>query len=332
MARSSRSRFWRGPLPIRRHGSDAILLLFLAGLIVAGCGPSASRPGVIRPPADWVRIPLEDVDDESRRRSPAISAKEVRRKVEPSVLVARDGTRCLVTENRFRRIEIGDWIRCAWTRTEEAGSLVTLPAVTGAQAPEEAEAERAGRDLCFRAAPFPECRSFLVTEAAVGRRLFGTGAPEGQLLDQMMEWRAVIEIGAMMNRDERSALGGSGVLRLGDEVLIWGLRGRYRRWLSNGDAWEISAAALSVSGSNSAPDGSPGSVQWASYDGLGGEVGASWSPAGWIAVGSDVVAMPFAGGGWDVSVQPSLRLTGPAGLVTALLFGAVAATDPSMAW
>lgn len=210
--------------------------------------------------------------------------------------------------------------------------LLVLPAVARAQVPGGAGPERAGGGFCFRAAPLPACRSFVVSEVAVGRRLFGTGAPEGQLLDQMMDWRAVIELGAMMNRDERSALGGSGVLRLGDEVLIWGLRGRYRRWLSNGDAWEISAAALSVSGSNSSPDGSPGSVQWASYDGLGGEVGASWSPAGWIAVGADVVAMPFAGGGWDVSVQPSLRLTGPAGLVTALLFGAVAATDPSMAW
>lgn len=217
-------------------------------------------------------------------------------------------------------------------------ALLGLPAVAGAQAPGGAGPERPGGGFCFRAAPLPECRSFVVSEVAVGRRLFGTEAPEGQLLDQMMEWRAVIEIGAMVNRDERSAVGGSGVLRLGDEVLIWGLRGRYRRWLSNGDAWEISAAALSVSGSNSGPDGStgpdgsPGSVQWASYDGLGGEVGASWSPAGWVAVGTDVVAMPFAGGGWDVSVQPSLRLTGPAGLVTALLFGAVAATDPSMAW
>lgn len=210
--------------------------------------------------------------------------------------------------------------------------LLVLPAVAGAQVPGGAGPERPEGGFCFRAAPLPECRSFVVSEVALGRRLFGTGAPEGQLLDQMMEWRAVIELGAMVNRDERSALGGSGVLRLGDEVLIWGLRGRYRRWLSNGDAWEVSAAALSVSGSNPGPEGSTGSVQWASYDGLGGEVGASWSPAGWIAVGADVVAMPFAGGGWDVSVQPALRVTGPAGLVTALLFGAVAATDPSMAW
>lgn len=205
-------------------------------------------------------------------------------------------------------------------------ALLSLPAVAGAQGPEGATVERPGKDLCFRAAPLPDCRSFLVTEVVLGRRLFGTGA-EGQSLDQMMEWRAVFEIGAMVNRDDRTALGGSGVVRLGDEVLIWGARGRYRRWLDDGDAWEVSAAALFVSN----PSGATAPGTTASYDGLGAELGASWSPAGWIALGADVVAMPFAGGGWDVSIQPSLRLTGPTGLVTALLFGAVALSDPSMA-
>lgn len=195
-------------------------------------------------------------------------------------------------------------------------------------APAAATGQSAER-FCFRARPFADCRTFLVSEVGLGLRALGTQAPAGQEIDQMMEWRVAMEAGLMVNRDQRDALGGSAVIRIGDEIIIWGPRARYRRWLRSRAAWEVSAAALVAS--SDGPD-DPSGVRWASYDGLGGEVGGSFILSPWVAVGADLVAMPFAGGGWDVSVQPSLRITGPAGLGLGLAFAAVASTKPSMSW
>lgn len=183
--------------------------------------------------------------------------------------------------------------------------------------------------FCFRARPLADCRTFLISDVGLGRRMVGTDAPDGREIDQMMDWRVAMDLGLMVNRGEREALGASAVVRIGDEIIIWGPRGRYRRWLPSGRAWEVSAAALVAS---SEVTDNPGSNGWASYDGLGGELGGTFILASWLAVGADLVAMPFAGGGWDVSVQPSFRITGPAGLTLALTFAAVAATKPSMSW
>lgn len=202
------------------------------------------------------------------------------------------------------------------------GLLVCAPIMASGQSVES---------FCFTARPLPECRTFLVSEVGLGRRVAGTEPPDQQEIDQMMEWRFVMELGLMVNRDEATALGGSVVIRVGDETIIWGPRARYRRWLADGRAWEIAAAALLTSGDVAWAD-EPASVRWASYDGLGGELGAALVLARWLAVGADVTALPFAGGGWDVSLQPSVRITGPLGLSLALAFAAVASTKPSMSW
>lgn len=209
--------------------------------------------------------------------------------------------------------------------------LVCLPAAASGQITDGTDSEGAADAFCFNARPLADCHTFAVTEVALGRRLVGTTAPNDQHIDQMMDWRVVFDIGLMVNRDERSAIGGSGVLRIGDEILILGAGVRFRRWLPNGRAWELSAAALHAS-SDVSWEGRDVSVRKASYDGVGVEVGGSWIPYRWVAAGAEFVAMPFAGGGWDFSLQPSIQITGPAGLTLGLLFGAVASTSPSMSW
>lgn len=199
--------------------------------------------------------------------------------------------------------------------------LPGLPAGVAGQSP---------TPFCFTPRPLAECRTFAVSEVVLGGRLLGSDPPDPQYIDQMMEWRVVTELGLMVNRGPTSAIGGSAVARIGDEIIVWGPRARYRRWLPNGNAWEL-AAALLVASSEPPAEGW-GGFGPASYDGLGLEVGGAFMPAQWTALGADVVAMPFAGGGWDWSLQPSLRLTGPVGLIIGVAFGMVAATKPSMSW
>jgi len=47
----------------------------------------------------------------------SVSEKVVPAKQEPSTLIAFDGTRCVVTANRFRETVIGEKVWCAWAAT-----------------------------------------------------------------------------------------------------------------------------------------------------------------------------------------------------------------------
>jgi hypothetical protein len=44
-----------------------------------------------------------------------VDAKRVTGKEPPTTLIAQDGTRCVVTEGRYRETEIGSEVWCAWT-------------------------------------------------------------------------------------------------------------------------------------------------------------------------------------------------------------------------
>jgi hypothetical protein len=81
-----------------------LVLLLLALLLLSGC----IRSG------------------DSYRRSPAagVGWKVVMDKRPPAYLVAVDGTECTVSAERFRQVDPGDRVLCAWRR--EGAS--TLPA------------------------------------------------------------------------------------------------------------------------------------------------------------------------------------------------------------
>jgi hypothetical protein len=99
--------------------------------------------------------------------------------------------------------------------------------------------------LCFRGRPVPNCRSFLVTE-------FDLAFTEG-----WARW----ELGAMHNVGPRSAVGGSLLLRAANDSSAFGVKARFRRWLSRVVALDVSSGIL-VAGPGTAPG-------FASHVGLG---------------------------------------------------------------
>lgn len=104
-------------------------------------------------------------------------------------------------------------------------------------APRPANGDTVGpASLCFTARPRPWCRWFLVTEANFYYRLHPTfkpfeptGPPVGT------EWYLSADVGWMWNVSTRSAVGASIFAghEFGWEGYPYGLRGRYRWWLSS---------------------------------------------------------------------------------------------------
>jgi hypothetical protein len=50
-----------------------------------------------------------------RQRDPALDRKAVLTKEEPTSLIAADGSRCLVGEDKYTHTEIGDRVWCVWS-------------------------------------------------------------------------------------------------------------------------------------------------------------------------------------------------------------------------
>ena len=102
---------------------------------------------------------------------------------------------------------------------------------------QEPQPQQSGRTLCFRGRPTPTCRSFWITEAGYAYRLTG---PEN-VHRHYFDW----ELGLMANVGSRSAVGGTlyaGILA--EEGYRWGLRARYRHWLSSSTSLELSPGIL----------------------------------------------------------------------------------------
>ena len=91
---------------------------------------------------------------------------------------------------------------------------------------------------CFRGQPLPACKFFWIGEVGYGYLPDrGPGNPSHQL---------TLDLGAMANLNERSAVGGTAYL--GSEVwfesLRFGLKARYRYWLSDYVSLEASPGIL----------------------------------------------------------------------------------------
>jgi len=78
----------------------------LLAVAVSGC----LRVGQMKPPMD-MEPPID-----MARATGEWGVKLVDAKYEPSTLIARDGTRCTVTPDRFRAARVGDGVACYWVR------------------------------------------------------------------------------------------------------------------------------------------------------------------------------------------------------------------------
>jgi hypothetical protein len=103
-----------------------------------------------------------------------------------------------------------------------AAGLIVSPALATAQ-------------FCFRGRPAPQCASFLVTEFALAHR-FHTPQSESPWV---LQW----ELGALVNRGDQAALGGS-VTVGGTDPLRVGVKARVRVWLGSRAALDIAPGIL----------------------------------------------------------------------------------------
>ena len=105
--------------------------------------------------------------------------------------------------------------------------------------------------FCLRGHPAPRCASFLLYELGYYRRLAGTMSERGpypsDISQPELDDHVALEVGAMSNRGDHDAVGGT--LLLGFSTGVAGsrlaLKGRYRRWAKDGrGSVDVSAGVL----------------------------------------------------------------------------------------
>jgi hypothetical protein len=94
------------------------------------------------------------------------------------------------------------------------------------------------RSLTWRGYPYPETRSFLITELGVMRRLDRYPFPS-----RTSRTAVTFDLGWMKNVGTRHAIGFSGYAMPGDQTRL-GIRARYRRWLSRGLSVDVSPGVI----------------------------------------------------------------------------------------
>ena len=122
-----------------------------------------------------------------------------------------------------------------------AATLLFAANLTAAEEMTHAEtaptSEKRTDALCWRGHPYPECRSFLVTEVGISYPWGNTPTYDGG---------AVIagDLGWMKNISERAAVGGTAHARLGEDYARAGVRARYRRWLGRSTSVDLSPGII----------------------------------------------------------------------------------------
>ena len=93
--------------------------------------------------------------------------------------------------------------------------------------------------LCWRGHPYPECRSFLITEVGIS---YALGSPPAHVGTGAF----VADLGLMKSISELAAVGGTAHARLGGDYARAGVRGRYRRWLGRSTSVDLSPGIILV--------------------------------------------------------------------------------------
>lgn len=126
-----------------------------------------------------------------------------------------------------------------------AALALAAPAYLRAQARHPAVAADRPQTLCFGAHPLPRCRAFTLTEFGYSRRMNDSHRER----TGSYHYYFTAQVGAMVNRGSRSALGGTIFFGGEDDGSRWGLRPRYRRWLTKTMAVDL-APGIVFAGSN----------------------------------------------------------------------------------
>lgn len=114
-----------------------------------------------------------------------------------------------------------------------------------------AQAQVRTQPLCFRGRPLPACESFLLFElGGIGQFAATGGIPvAGQSNAKDPNGFVSLDVGAMTNRPDRTAIGGSLELGIGQRHLRRiAVEVRRRQWLSDRIALELGTGPLEVNG------------------------------------------------------------------------------------
>lgn len=180
--------------------------------------PSAPAPSDSS--AAPIRVFLEDGDVVEARSARSASMDMV-------ALVLLDSSIRYVPAARVRRIVDAEG------RNLTAAVLDRRETVSGAPRP------RRISSLTWRGHPYPETRSFLITELGLMYRL--DRYPYSRFPSRTA---VTFDLGWMKNVGTRHAVGFSGYAMPSDETTRLGIRGRYRRWLSPSLSVDISPGVI----------------------------------------------------------------------------------------
>lgn len=105
-----------------------------------------------------------------------------------------------------------------------------------------------GCNFCFRAKPKGKCCSFLIFDFGILGRVSASGQPPGKQGGLITS-----DLGLMFNNKKTSAIGGSLHLSIADNDIRFGLGPRYRKWLTERVALDLSPRLL-IAGTNNGID------------------------------------------------------------------------------
>ena len=202
------------------------------------------------------------------------------------------------------------------TKALKICSLILFIAVvltSGISASDLTWKEDKGCWMCLRARPLPKCKSFWITEAGVFYRLIHEPKLEGN-------YYFTGELGHMINRNERSALGGTIFLGVNtEESYRLGLKPRYRRWISSKLSLDFSPGILLLGDDDSYKPDLPGFT---------GHIGLCYED--WLVLTTQLEIIHFKRFGTDVAWYGGAKLGSYPGLavfiglpIAALIIGAM---------
>lgn len=123
------------------------------------------------------------------------------------------------------------------------------------------------------------------------------------------------EVGAMMNTASNRAVGAA-VQVGGDETGRVAVKGRYRRWLGRGAAWDVGTGVVATRRRMPGPAGEPGAYDYVAAVGLAGDV--SLGLTDWLGIGVEGDLLFSSGRDPATGLYAGLKLGGkPTKLVTA---------------
>ncbi len=168
--------------------------------------------------------------------------------------------------------------------------------------------------LCFRGRPKPACDRFVIAEIGLYHPVLRTqrALDFDPLLIRYptVERQVAIQVGGMVNRGSRSAVGGTLLLGIGTGAADVGVVGRYRRWLSI-DGMSVDMAAGVIHGRISEANGR-------SAGGIMAEVGLNAADYGALVVRTDVLR---GSGGTNAALFGGARLGSRPAVAAGVLLG-----------